>query len=574
VTKAFRTILIAVFSLALATPVIAQQSDDVHASGSNLLRVGSGSTEDVQNALYPKRYFEEIANARLFYQYFSIGLRYEMDDPSEVGRSYQDRNFRKRWISYRKDDLDLQAGDVSALFGRGLALNLFESRPLNYDSWLDGAYGKTELKIPKSLVDANMAVTLKGIGGQEDFYPVPTSTGADTLPSHISARAIDAEFSLYRHKLILGAAFLQAFTQGDLGAAGNTSTREVNQPDFYADMNVGEFQGFFEWTQNRSNVNELLPYTAIDSADYHNLYHKGNSYYGAISYANSDFGLNFEYKNYGYYIHNRISSSPDAVFEGAFSKLPISSPPEVYKDFVFGSIVRSNHPVFFDDELGAQLEATITAIPHYTIDLYGAASSSHNKYNVAGVAVDSVSLIPKVNDWGYYPFWEAYGEVEWNFTPDNDLNYLRFAVHRRSDVIAYVPVDSSAEIKMSTTVAAKLQYETTPNQSVLAIVEHQWMFDGSRPADHRTLNDMITLQYSYNPYITFGGILDMSIQYELGPYHIENTWPQGFVSTRLGTSHTLLVSYGAERAGINCTGGICRYVPAFKGLRLTLTSQF
>jgi hypothetical protein len=100
------------------------------------------------------------------------------------------------------------------------------------------------------------------------------------------------------------------------------------------------------------------------------------------------------------------------------------------------------------------------------------------------------------------------------------------------------------------------------------------MFDESRnSADHHTLNDMITLQYSYNPYVTFGGIIDLSIQYENGPYHIEDSWPQFFVSTRLGGSHSLLVSYGSERSGINCTGGICRFVPAFSGLRLTLTSQ-
>src|SRR5205823_4208890 len=86
---------------ALARISIAQQSEDVHASGSNLLRVGSGSTTDVSGNEADKRYFEEIANARLFFQYFSIGLRYEMDDPSEVGRSYQDKAFRRRWMTYR-----------------------------------------------------------------------------------------------------------------------------------------------------------------------------------------------------------------------------------------------------------------------------------------------------------------------------------------------------------------------------------------------------------------------------------------------------------------------------------------
>ncbi|HEY6172529.1 MAG TPA: DUF6029 family protein [Candidatus Kapabacteria bacterium] len=41
----------------------------------------------------------------------------------------------------------------------------------------------------------------------------------------------------------------------------------------------------------------------------------------------------------------------------------------------------------------------------------------------------------------------------------------------------------------------------------------------------------------------------------------------------MGSSHTLLVSYGAERGGLNCTGGVCRVVPAFEGFRVGLTSQ-
>ena len=129
-------------------------------------------------------------------------------------------------------------------------------------------------------------------------------------------------------------------------------------------------------------------------------------------------------------------------------------------------------------------------------------------------------------------------------------------------------------MKTSTTLAAKFQYETSASQSVLAILENQWAYDQSMiTTDKERLNEILTLQYSINPIIIFGGILDMSIRYKNTPYHLEDYWPQGFISFRIGQSHSIIASYGSERGGLNCTGGICRVVPPFKGLRFTMTSQ-
>ena len=538
----------------------AQNSEDVHATGSNLLRVGDGTTNDAIGNAIDKRYFEEIANARIFFQYFSVGLRYEMDDPSEVGRSFQ--GIRRRWITYRKDQLELQAGDVSALFGRGLAINLFESRPLNYDSWLDGVFAKSEYKVPKQWLDLDASIGIQGVGGREDFYPIDTTQPV----MHFSAQSANAEFGFFKKQLLLGGTFMQAFTGTAQPGRNNTTlptSRMVDQPDFYLDLNSGEFEGFAEWTENRTQVTQFLGAFA-DTA------HTGHAVYGSLSYSNSFFGLTAEYKNYSYFIHD-----PGDAYTNVFSKLPISSPPEVYKDMTYTSITRTSHAVNFDDEVGYEIEANITASPHVTINLNAAASSAHDKWNAAGVAVDSTSIFPKFHDLGFYPFWEAFAEVEWDFDPANDLNYAKIAFHRRSDVIVYNAADPAAtDYRWTTTIAGKVQYETTPTESFLGILEHQWEYDASLTTpDKLRLNELITLQYSFNPTLTFGGILDLSVQYENMPLHLEDNWPQGFISLRLGQSHTLLASYGAERGGLNCTGGICRVVPPFKGVRLTLTSQ-
>ena len=39
-------------------------------------------------------------------------------------------------------------------------------------------------------------------------------------------------------------------------------------------------------------------------------------------------------------------------------------------------------------------------------------------------------------------------------------------------------------------------------------------------------------------------------------------------------SHRLMAGYGRTRAGYNCSGGVCRYVPASKGFQLSYNLNF
>lgn len=532
---------------------ISKTEAQVTAVGSNLLRIGSGETQGAIGPPEKKRYLEEIANARIFFENITLGLRYEMDDPSEVGQSFQ--GLRRRWIEYNKDKLQLQAGDVSALYGRGLTINAFESRPLNYDSWLDGVSGAYEYAWKKEDYDFKPSIGVRMIAGKLAFHDV---VDTNNPVQNISARAVNTQIGFFGKKLLVGASFLQAFTNvQEPFFAGSlvTTTREVNQPEVYLNFLTGSFEGFFQFTEMRSNLPQV--FGNIDSG-----YNKGKAFYGSLSYAAKEFGITLEYKNYQYF----IPSPSTRNYTDYISKLPISNPPEVYKEFTYASLTRTTHSVNFDDELGFQVEVNITAIPEYTITLNAAASSRHNIYDGNLGIISSASVLPKFSGAQFYPFWEWFVEAEHEF---GELDYLKVFAHRRSDVI--VANSAAVDDQMSTTVGAKFQYQTTASQSFLVSFEHQWMKTYLRIAnDGRLNNELLTMQYSFNPIITFGGIFDFSTKYEDAPRHF---WPQGFISFRIGGSHTVLASYGAERAGLNCTGGICRFVPAFNGFRVAVTSQ-
>ncbi len=535
------------FLLAFSVTAEAQ----VRAIGSNLLRIGDGQTDNGFTVLR-KRYLEEIANARIFFENLTIGLRYELSDPSEVGPNFQ--GIRRRWIEYNKDGLELQAGDVYALYGRGLAVNMFESRPLNYDSWLDGFSGSYSKNFATLVPDLKPSLAVSAIGGNKLFFDIDTLRPA----MNISARAINGQIGLWSKKITVGASFIQAFTSTSRSIFGTPqfTHREVNQPEIYVSFLAGPLDGFFGFTEERSTLSVVR--NTPDS-----VRHIGKGKYGSLSYSGEEFGITLEYKDYEYFVH-----AIDNPYAEYFGKLPLSSPPEVYKEFTYTSLTRTTHAVNFNDEIGFQVEANITAIPDLTLTLNAAASSRHYKRetdsNFKITQVDKVSALPEFDNVAYYPFWEAFIEGEYSF---GDLDYIKAFAHRRSDVIAFS--GEEADIKRSTTFGVKGQFATQEAQSVVASVEYQKMFDSqSRREDEHPENLYVVGQYSL-PSLTFGGIFDFSTDYG----QRRHIWPQAFVSTRIGGAHTVLVSYGAERGGINCTGGICRFVPEFDGFRLTITSQ-
>lgn len=66
-------------------------------------------------------------------------------------------------------------------------------------------------------------------------------------------------------------------------------------------------------------------------------------------------------------------------------------------------------------------------------------------------------------------------------------------------------------------------------------------------------------------------MVTVSDLYNAGNSHVH--YYQGYV-TYSGWAHRLQLGYGRTRAGFNCSGGVCRYIPATKGLTLSYNYNF
>jgi hypothetical protein len=61
---------------------------------------------------------------------------------------------------------------------------------------------------------------------------------------------------------------------------------------------------------------------------------------------------------------------------------------------------------------------------------------------------------------------------------------------------------------------------------------------------------------------------------DLGKIGSEKNWPLAELSLDLTTRHNLRIRAGAEKGGLVCTGGVCRFEEPFKGVKVVLTSIF
>jgi hypothetical protein len=61
---------------------------------------------------------------------------------------------------------------------------------------------------------------------------------------------------------------------------------------------------------------------------------------------------------------------------------------------------------------------------------------------------------------------------------------------------------------------------------------------------------------------------------DLGKIDDDTTWPLAELSLDLTARHNLRIRAGAEKGGLVCSGGVCRFEEPFKGVKLVLTSIF
>ncbi len=162
---------------------------------------------------------------------------------------------------------------------------------------------------------------------------------------------------------------------------------------------------------------------------------------------------------------------------------------------------------------------------------------------------------------------EAYGEVEYRGLNNTIIDLGVQVLHYNQEVYQLRP---GVPIVKAVTPFAEVIYRITNKVSIRG--DHQFMF---------TKQDFGSwfyslLELSVAPTLSFA-VSDM-YPVDLNPKNPSGLktaqhYYQFFTAYTTGP-HRFTAAYVKQVDGINCTGGVCRYEPAFSGVKLTITSTF
>lgn len=515
---------------------------------SNALRYGTGN-ENVGEAgqfEIAKEYLDNISDVRLFASNFTLGFRLELSNPPEFGIPF--RGLRKKYIEFQKENFSVRAGDSYALFGRGLALHLFENRTLAFDNSVEGIRATYRRKYFSATI----------LGGDIHFVEPSTLLIPPLRKENYQLRAATTEINIIK-QISLGASYTwaQGFLQTFLPEINDTIV--ANIPEVFASLRFPFADAFVSFAEKKTRVGNID--SAVGSALYFSLSHSGKQY-----------GVTMEYKNYHFDIVHPFNPSFSNVFRPT-RMLPFQNPPIVHKEHSLTLLTRYPHLVNFNDEVGFQLDGFFAVNPNMTLNGNFSMASKHNAYEINWKNFQ-LKKLSRGKSWlpslakERAPFWEWYFDVDYFFKGEE--SYVKIGYDRRSEIVYEIFAFEHEQYQRITVVPLIVQYAFDEIWSVKISSEQQWL--NKFPTKKRYYTQLISMQLSHSPDFSFG------FRYEFTDSPNEpkkkKNWLVFECGYRIGTNHTLTLAYGSERGGQVCSNGICRTVNPFNGTRFSMTNHF
>lgn len=541
-----------VFMIFCSANVYSQLNLNVKVSASNLLRYGIGKENSVTGD-NNKKYFEELGDVRLFVNDFLFGARYEYDDPIEFGKGT--KGISRRFIDFKKEGFTVRAGNFYELFSKGLTLNAFESRPLGWNTEFDGVkinYKHTFGK--KNQVKINGTL----LGGGINFVDF-IDTGRTEV---YSVRAGNFSVSPYK-PVTFGGSYL--YTEGKI-PTGNLIT-DISAEIFEGNLGFS-YKGFdlFVSYANKVTISEPNAIYTQSKAP------RGDGAYGSLSYTREGFGITMEYKNYRFNLvtpDRRSSNDP-------FKALPFQNAPSCIKEYSSTLLSRFPHNVDFNDEVGWQIDIFYSPNDKLTFNANASLTSRHYDYRDIDTTtltryerIDrSDAFLPSTNN-EFSPYWELYLDAEYYV---NKNLKTKLGVSRKTNILYTIVDPSNSDLVRTFTIPLEVQYTFAKIYGVKLNAEFQRAFNSLRAGDKHFLNQYTLITLSRSPDLIAGCSFEATSDEE-DPSG-KKFWIKGELTYRFTSANIVILSYGSERGGIQCSSGICRYVNPFNGFRLTVINNF
>ncbi|WP_284653778.1 DUF6029 family protein [Flavobacterium terrisoli] len=490
------------------------------------------------------------------YKNWSAGIQgesYEQNALLNMNPKYNGTNVATYFVQFKTEKIDITAGYFYEQFGSGLLLRSWEDRALGINNALRG--GRIIFK-PVNYI------TIKTLYGRQ-------RTGFDVARSDIYGADLEFDlktiFKFQTSDLTLGFSYVgrdektnlpvQDFNNLTYGVAGRIN---FTHNSFYAstEMNYKSEDAVVQVT-NQVNNRLVKPGSAL-------LLNTG--------YSKKGFGIDATFRrleNMSFFsergakgnefndrIMNFIPSLTKQQHYNLANIYVYQAQPSVFladQDLVKAGEIGGQIDVFYDIKKGTALGGKNGMKIAFNCSNWNALSGTYYIFNPQNYETDFLSFGKR-----YYTDYNIEITKKWNNKWQSAFSYINQYYNKK------MVEGTDGEIRTNV-LAAEATYKFTAIRSLRVVGEHMWADYDKKNWAASTVEFNINSKWSC--YVTdlynYGNDLEyqQNHYYNLGGAFRKN-------STRIA------LSYGRQRGGLVCVGGVCRNVPESSGVSLSLNTSF
>ncbi len=499
---------------------------------------------------------------------FSAGVRFEAYLNPILGfdKQYKGAGLAYRFASYKKDYLEITAGNFYEQFGNGLIFRSYEERNLGLDNAMDG------LKVVARPIKG---VALKGIIGKQRYYWEKIWENDDFglvrgLDAEVSINSLFKKIEFSPLQIIAGGSFVSVYDKAE-----DRFVIEPNTGDNYKitmPENIGSAAARVQMSYKAFNLNAEYARKGQDpNAVNGYIFHQGEAAYLSLGYAAKGLGVNVSAK--------RIDNMSYKSRRGETGNmLNVNYLPALTRQHSYSLFAMYPYATQVNGEMGVQADV-IYKIKKNTF--LGGKYGTDIKLNYSRAnAIDKEYVLQ--NPAGNYEGTEGYTSSFFKAGEELYFEELNFELGKRLN----------SELKLN----LMYSYQTF-NPIAIGHQGDKFVYANVFAADlTQKLKKRNSLRYELQLLLTeqnygewaAGDWVQGTIEFNLGgKFFVAATdqWNYGkkegekvhyynlAIGYTKGTTRVQL-SYGKQREGIMCIGGVCRMVPASNGLFATITSSF
>jgi hypothetical protein len=532
--------------------------------------------EEVSEKMLSNAYMNVIYNNGNF----TAGVRFEGYLNTMLGyeQSYDGFGLATRYATYNGELFEVTAGNYYEQFGNGLIFRTYEDRDLGYDNAMDGFRVKMK---------PTNGVVLTGIIGKQRVY---WELGEGIV------RGVDGDFSLNEiisvmaesdNRISIGGSFISKFQADEDGF--------LVLPE-----NVAAGAGRLNYSRGGFNLNTEYAYKSQDpSADNNSIYKSGSAFLMNANYSVSGLGFVLQYK----WVDNMgFRSERNATL----NDLSINYLPAISKNHSYAFAAMYPYATQVNGEAGMQAEVFYKLKKETLLGgKYGTLISfNYSRINdIARSAIDSSTPIGTRATDGYTTNFLSMSDSL--LSQDINVDISKKFSSKVKGIFTYQHIDYNIGVLQghgiqhknmvnANTFIADVTWKIKPKHSLRfesqALFTKKVDYTNSNGESVQIMQDygnwvMLMLEYSVSPHWFFA-LSDQFNYINFDDKVAENT--MNYVhSAPLNRNHYYMVamgyskgssrvqlSYGKQREGILCVGGVCRAVPAAYGFNISISSTF